>query len=88
MVTEKTIKSRSVQKNDTETNWKKATNFSPKSGEIIIYNKDASCDRPRIKVGDGVTNVNDLPFTDQNSLQISATQPAFACTWFRVLSTE
>ena len=49
-------------KNDTEENWKKAVNFIPKKGEPIIYNKDNTHDYIRIKVGDGATLVNSLPF--------------------------
>lgn len=46
-------------KNATAADWKKAVNFSPLKGEMIIYNDNP----PRLKVGDGTTNVNDLPFT-------------------------
>ena len=61
-MTEKTILSRIVHKHDTETNWKKAVNFTPKEAELIIYDKDDAHSVPRVKIGDGVTNVNDLPF--------------------------
>mgnify|MGYP006957401210 CR=1 FL=1 len=55
---------RYVLKNDTEENWRKAVNFIPKKGEPIIYNKDSNHTYSRIKIGDGSTKVNDLPFTD------------------------
>ena len=69
---EKNIKSSFVHKHDIEENWKKATRFVPKQGELIIYDDRytksngeivivASC--VRYKIGDGVTNVNDLPFS-------------------------
>lgn len=64
---ENTIKSRIQLKNDTEANWKKAVNFIPKKGEIIIYNIDESHDSPRIKIGDGAANVNDLVFLSSGS---------------------
>ena len=51
-------------KNDTEENWKKAVNFVPKKGEPIIYNKDAKHNYSRIKIGDGITKVSNLPFSD------------------------
>ena len=51
-------------KNDTEENWKKAVNFVPKKGEPIIYNKDAEHNYSRIKIGDGITKVSNLPFSD------------------------
>lgn len=59
---EKNIKSRIVHKHDTESNWNKATNFIPKQGEIIVYDIDSNHSYERIKIGDGVTNVNNLPF--------------------------
>lgn len=62
MTTIKTVKTRFIQKHDTETNWLKATNFTPLEGEIIIYDIDYTYDYPRIKIGDGATNVNNLPF--------------------------
>ena len=48
-------------KRDTEENWKKAINFIPKKDEVIIYDyKDTS----RIKIGDGVSKINDLKFAE------------------------
>lgn len=48
-------------KHDTAANWAKAINFIPSKGEVIIYD-DMD---PPFKVGDGVHNVNDLPFTNR-----------------------
>lgn len=70
---EKTMNVRMQQKHDFEANWLKATNFTPKAGEIIIYKAEKIGDPmpegrvepityARIKYGDGTTNVNDLPF--------------------------
>lgn len=53
----KTIKTRVQNKIDTSTNWAKAISFVPLKGEIIIYS-----DLNQFKIGDGVSNVNDLPF--------------------------
>lgn len=53
----KTFQGRIVQKHDTEANWKKATNFVPLKGEIIVYD-----DLNKIKIGDGSTKINDLDF--------------------------
>lgn len=63
MATEKQIASRLIQKHDTEAHWNLATNFIPKQGEIIIYDVDNQYDYERFKIGDGITNVNKLPFT-------------------------
>lgn len=58
----KTFQGRIVQKHDTEANWKKATNFVPLKGEIIIYD-----DLNKIKIGDGSTKINDLAFSRAKS---------------------
>ena len=55
------IKSRIQLKHDTEAHWQLATGFTPKAGEIIIYDADAN-NPVRYKIGDGTTNVNTLPF--------------------------
>lgn len=62
MATEKTLKTRVVLKHDTEANWNKATTFIPKKGEVIIYDPDGTHTYSRQKVGDGIKNVNKLPF--------------------------
>ena len=59
---EKIMKTRVVQKHDTEENWNKATNFIPKKGEVIIYDPDSIHLYSRQKVGDGTKNINELPF--------------------------
>ena len=59
---EKNIKTRIIHKHDIETNWLLATNFTPKQGEIIVYDIDENHSYERIKIGDGVQNVNALPF--------------------------
>lgn len=57
MASEKYLKGRFQQRFDTEENWKKAKNFVPLEGEIIVYS-----DLNKIKIGDGETLVNDLGF--------------------------
>lgn len=47
-------------KNDTSTNWAKATTFTPLAGEVLIY--DAGTTTPKLKVGDGTTLATSLPF--------------------------
>ncbi len=65
---ESNLKARVINKHDIESNWSLATNFIPKQGEIIVYDKDGEHDYVRIKVGDGTTLVNDLDFIDKNYL--------------------
>ena len=55
----KELKVRTQQKNDTSTNWAKATTFVPLKGELIVYT-----DIGQFKVGDGVTSVVNLPYKD------------------------
>lgn len=56
-MSEKILNGRLVQKHDIEENWNKAINFVPKAGELIIYE-----DLNKIKIGNGVTTVTELPF--------------------------
>lgn len=60
----KTLKTRIINKHDTEAHWNLATGFIPKEGEIIIYDPDTTYDYSRVKVGDGETVVTALPFVD------------------------
>lgn len=56
---------RSIQKHDIEENWKKAVNFIPMAAEIIIYDRDENYNYERLKIGDGVTLVNELSFYNE-----------------------
>jgi hypothetical protein len=59
---EMTLKTRIIHKHETEADWRKATGFTPLQGELIIYDIDDTHDYERFKIGDGKTNVNNLPF--------------------------
>lgn len=59
------LNTRIQHKHDTEINWSKATGFIPKQGELIVYDIDDNYNYERIKIGDGVTNVNSLPFANE-----------------------
>lgn len=63
------IKTRIQNKHDTPTNWSKATSFKPLPGEIIIYDTDSANDCPRMKVGDGKTTVDNLPFLSSEAFK-------------------
>lgn len=58
---EKNFNARFKQKHDIEANWAKAS-FVPLAGEFIVYDTDENNPLPRIKIGDGETQINDLPF--------------------------
>lgn len=63
-----TLNARVIHMHDIEANWLLATNFIPKKGEIIVYDKDETTPYIRLKVGDGETLVNDLKFVTDNIL--------------------
>lgn len=61
---EKVLTSRIIHKHDIAANWSKATGFTPRAGELIVYDIDTDYAYERVKIGDGVRNVNALPFVD------------------------
>ena len=73
------IRTRIQLKCDTEANWNKSvlvadggekesgTSFVPLKGEVIIYSADDTHPFFRLKVGNGVTNVVNLPFIESGS---------------------
>lgn len=65
---EKIINTRIINKHAVESDWLKAVNFTPKQGELIVYDKDSTYDYERFKIGDGTTNINDLPFATYKSV--------------------
>lgn len=68
MATEKTLKARLKMKHGKASEWALATRFTPLEGEIIVYDVDETYTSPRFKVGDGLTNVNNLKFVNQDEL--------------------
>lgn len=58
------IKENTIIKKDTYENWSKAKNFIPKDKEIIVYTNMG------MKIGDGKTTVNELPFINQSSYSV------------------
>jgi len=61
------IKEQAIIKKDTSENWGKAKNFIPKEKEVIIY---IDVFPKGMKIGDGKTKVNDLPFIDINHYEV------------------
>ena len=64
-MSEKTYNTRIVHKHDIEENWSKAVNFIPKVGELIVYDADENYSYSRVKMGDGIRSVIDLPFISE-----------------------
>ena len=63
----KTFKTRIVHKHAIEADWVRAINFIPMKAALIVYDPDNNYFFPRIKIGDGINNVNDLPFVNIDS---------------------
>ncbi len=68
MKEQKRISARFLPKGDIEANLKRATGFVPLDKEIIIYKPDDKYDYARIKIGNGVDTVTDLPFIAARSI--------------------
>jgi hypothetical protein len=62
------MKERIQIKHDIAANWAKAKNFIPLPGELIIYDgiiEDGKyIEYPRLKIGDGIHKLAELPFMD------------------------
>ena len=63
---EKMLKARVINKHETQKDWEKAVNFIPLLAEIVVYDTDSTHTQARLKIGDGKTNVNDLPFIGES----------------------
>lgn len=53
----------------TEAEWRKLKDFIPDSGELVVYDPDTTYDYHRLKLGDGKTLVNNLPFFITSSVE-------------------
>lgn len=62
---EKQLNTRQLQKYDIESNWNSTPDFIPKAGEVIIYSPDENTFYPRMKIGNGVTAIANLPFVNK-----------------------
>lgn len=68
-MSQKTLNTRIINKHATEADWIKAVNFIPKQAELIVYDIDETHNIERFKIGDGINNVNDLPFANNSTIQ-------------------
>ena len=56
------MKARVSQLHKTEAEWNNLHNFVPIEGEFIIFDPDNRHSYARLKIGDGITKLKDLPF--------------------------
>lgn len=65
------MKERIQIKHDIAANWAKAKNFIPLPGELIIYDgiieDGVYIEQPKLKIGDGIHKLAELPFIEINS---------------------
>lgn len=57
-----TLNLRIIHTHDIESNWNNCADFVPKSGELIVYDADKDSSYARVKIGDGIHTVSELPF--------------------------
>ena len=60
------VKSNAVVKVDSEENWNKAVNYIPDPFTILVYTYEEST--PKVKIGDGIHKVKDLPFLSRREV--------------------
>lgn len=60
-------KANATIKVDTEENWKKAINYIPDIFSVIVYTYSDKC--PKVKIGDGIHFVNELPFLSNREVE-------------------
>lgn len=61
------IKSNAIVKVDTEENWNKAVNYIPDTFTILVYTYEN--ESPKVKIGDGIHKVKDLPFLTNRTVE-------------------
>lgn len=67
------INTRIQHKHDVESKWQ-SSQLIPLIGEFIVYDIDEQHSVPRLKIGDGKTVVNDLPFIETQTPTVTPTE--------------
>ena len=62
MVNNSNMKARICQLHKTEAEWNKLPDFIPLAGEFIVFDPDRQHLYARVKIGDGVTKLQNLSF--------------------------
>ena len=63
------MKARISHLHKTEAEWLKLKNWIPEAGEFIIYDPDEKHGYARIKLGDGKSYLQDLPFFIESAIK-------------------
>lgn len=73
MAEPKKIKTRIINKHATAAVWEATQDkFTPLEGELIVYDKDNTYSAPRLKIGTGSKNVNELNFISEGMVDNSS----------------
>lgn len=56
------MKARVSNLHRTAEEWSKLKNWKPEAGELIVYDPDLEFDYARVKLGDGIHTLAELPF--------------------------
>lgn len=65
----KKINAKVIHKCETEANWE-LSSYIPAEGEVVTYKIDENYDYERMKLGDGIHTVKDLPFVNDDILKL------------------
>ena len=77
----KNLNSRIQHKIDIEDKWKQVEDsFFPLKGEFIIYAPDSNYSYSRLKIGDGLKSIKDLPFLSYSAYDIALASGTFKGT--------
>ena len=64
-----TLTTRIIHTHDVQANWDQCADFVPCAGEAIVYDIDEQHTYERVKIGDGVHSVTELPFIIENPIE-------------------
>lgn len=65
------MKARVSNLHKTEAEWLRLDNWKPEAGELIVYDPDSEFEYARVKLGDGIHSLKELPFfVDQAALKL------------------
>lgn len=71
------MRARVSQLHKTEAEWSKLSDFIPLSGEFIIFDPDKQHKYARLKIGDGVTKLQNLPFFIDSAIDDHVTKKRY-----------
>lgn len=92
----KKVNTRVMNKCDLDENWRLAKNFTPKKGELIIYQNcaepadstDYVTGNTKFKIGDGTTKVGELPFQTGEVVEITTSATSVTEKQYNILSAS